>query len=275
MPTLGIIMVVRDEADIIEQNLRFHYSQGVDHFAVMNNLSKDGTGDILESLSAELPISIFSQPSSEFRQDLWANQLAKCLIDRGIDWATSIDADEFISGSDAPLRTIVDGLACPVCCIRQNMLPLDTDRPMLSANPLAPARYRVANPLPSRLPILLRRMPGKMLFPLRGLRSIARGNHHIAHDIAERAESDRILIRHFPVRSLDRFLTKLDFARERFRQERNVSPNTSWHLRRWLDIQDHQDIEEEYESFFVSLEDSIKFLNDQTIVEDPFAQRLN
>jgi hypothetical protein len=228
----------------------------------------------LEAISAELPVSIFSRPESDFRQDVWASELAGYLIGRGIDWATNIDADEFISGSGATLKTVVDGLAGPVSCIRQNMLPLDTERPKLSANSLAPARYRVANPLASRLPIMLRRMPGKMLFPLRGLRSIARGNHDVAHDVSERKDSDRILIRHFPVRSRERFLVKLDSARERFRQERNVSPNTSWHLRRWLDIQDQQAIEKEYYSFFISLENSIKYLNDRTIVEDPFVESI-
>ena len=41
-------MKVRDEADIIELNLRYHHAQGVDEFIVTDNGSTDGTLEVLE-----------------------------------------------------------------------------------------------------------------------------------------------------------------------------------------------------------------------------------
>ncbi|TIT03269.1 MAG: hypothetical protein E5W87_06080 [Mesorhizobium sp.] len=267
-------MIVRDEADVIEKNLKFHASQGFDHFAIMDNLSADGTRDIIEELSKDIPISILSQADTDYRQDVWAGILAECLSQRGIDFAISLDADEFISGFGSTFKEIADELQCPLICPRHNMVPLKAELSEFAKNPLLAARYRVARPFPTQLPILLRRMPGKMLFPLRGLRSIARGNHSIEHEIGERAVSEHALIRHFPVRTYDHFLAKLEQARVRFRQEQDVHPNTSWHIRRWLALKDDGLLEEEYASFFVNDSDIDKYLLEGAIVEDLFSSKL-
>ena len=41
-------LMVRDEADIIEDNLRYHRAQGVDFFVIADTGSTDGTVEILE-----------------------------------------------------------------------------------------------------------------------------------------------------------------------------------------------------------------------------------
>lgn len=268
-------MIVRDEADLIEKNIRFHAKQGFDYFAIMDNASTDGTRDILEDLSKNIPMRILSQRDTDYRQDAWAGSLAERLSQRGIDIAISLDADEFISGlTSSTFKEIATRLQHPVMCPRHNMVPLKAELSEFAKGSLLATRYRVARPLPTQLPIMLRRMPGKMLFPLRGLRSIARGNHSIEHEIGKRAVSDDALIRHFPVRTYDRFLVKLEQARARFRQERDVSETTSWHIRRWLELMDFGIIENEYKSFFVDGNDIHTYLNDGTIVEDLFSRSL-
>jgi len=270
----GIIMIVRDESDIIERNLRFHAHQGFDHFAIMDNNSIDGTRDIISDLSKVIPITVLDQAETDFRQDVWASLLAECLTQKKIDVACCIDADEFVSGQGAPLKEVAAGVRCPVAIPRQNIVPSQADRLRVAEDPLW-ARFRVARPFEARLPIMFRKMPGKMLFPLRGLRSIARGNHDVEHEIAERLVLDKALIRHFPVPKFERFMMKLEHARERFRQERGVSEGVSWHIRRWLALKDSGSIEEEYSSFFVNDRDANLYLADGTIVEDNFSKGLS
>ena len=45
---LAMTLIVRNEADVIEDNLRYHRAQGVDFFIVLDNGSTDGTLEILE-----------------------------------------------------------------------------------------------------------------------------------------------------------------------------------------------------------------------------------
>ena len=45
---LIMTLLVRDEQDIIRENIEFHLSQGVSFFIVTDNLSTDGTAAILK-----------------------------------------------------------------------------------------------------------------------------------------------------------------------------------------------------------------------------------
>ena len=76
---LAMTILARDEADIIEDNIRFHASAGVDKFVVTDNASLDGTREILEKLSKEFDVKIFDEPSHTIDQDRWVSRMADWL----------------------------------------------------------------------------------------------------------------------------------------------------------------------------------------------------
>ena len=41
-------LLVRDEEDILRENIDFHLKQGVDHFIVTDNLSLDSTSEVVK-----------------------------------------------------------------------------------------------------------------------------------------------------------------------------------------------------------------------------------
>jgi Glycosyl transferase family 2 len=90
--------VVRDEADVLEVNLRFHRALGVDRFAVLDNGSTDGTAEILERWRAAGLAHVTTDPDADtdevFRE--WQTRLAKLAADElEADWIINNDADEF------------------------------------------------------------------------------------------------------------------------------------------------------------------------------------
>ena len=55
---IAMLMLVRDEIDIIEQNIEFHLRFGIENFVVTDNGSVDGTRDILGDFKRRLGKSI-------------------------------------------------------------------------------------------------------------------------------------------------------------------------------------------------------------------------
>jgi hypothetical protein len=93
---LVMTLLARDEADIVDANLAFHLNAGVDFVVAMDNLSQDGTTDILESYAKSGQLHLIKQDSEYLRQADWITQLGRmAATDFGADWVIHSDADEF------------------------------------------------------------------------------------------------------------------------------------------------------------------------------------
>ena len=103
---LVMTLKVRDEADIIEDNLRFHRAMGVDFFVVTDNGSVDGTSEILDRYVSAGLAHVIQEPTSGLRSNEmdWTTRMARLAASEyGADWVFNNDADEFwwpITGDD-------------------------------------------------------------------------------------------------------------------------------------------------------------------------------
>ncbi|MGI8596730.1 MAG: glycosyltransferase family 2 protein [Thermoleophilaceae bacterium] len=92
---LVMTLLVRDEEDILEANLDFHFGQGVDFVVAMDNESRDSTPEILERYRSEGRLHVIEQ-TGDLRQSDWVTQMARmAATDFGADWVINNDADEF------------------------------------------------------------------------------------------------------------------------------------------------------------------------------------
>ena len=100
-------MKVRDEADIIELNLRYHAAQGIDEFIVTDNGSTDGTLEILERWRDDGNLRLISEPSTEDFRDQghwWVTRMGRMGAELGADWVLHADADELWWPVEGDLR---------------------------------------------------------------------------------------------------------------------------------------------------------------------------
>ena len=89
-------LLVRDERDIVEQHLAFHFAAGVDVVIVTDHASTDGTEESSRGTSARGRVRVLREPDGPFRQREWVTRMARlAATEHGADWVINGDADEF------------------------------------------------------------------------------------------------------------------------------------------------------------------------------------
>ncbi len=104
----GMILLVKDEEDIIGQNLNHHYALGFRAFCVLNNMSTDGTREIVSRFRdthEDCFVLLVDDPvRGHYQADkmtVYAETFQRHAEIAGLtfDWLFFIDADEFIASN--------------------------------------------------------------------------------------------------------------------------------------------------------------------------------
>jgi hypothetical protein len=89
-------LLVRDEEDIVRENIEFHLAQGVDFIIATDNLSEDRTPEILEHYRRQGVLHVIRETRDDYSQHAWVTRMARmAAVDFGADWVINNDADEF------------------------------------------------------------------------------------------------------------------------------------------------------------------------------------
>ena len=108
---LVLTLLARDEADVIDDHLRFHLNAGVDFVIATDNLSQDGTTEILESYARDGHLHLISEDSKYLRQAEWTTRMARlAATDYGADWVIHSDADEFWWPRGESLKDVLESI---------------------------------------------------------------------------------------------------------------------------------------------------------------------
>jgi Glycosyl transferase family 2 len=220
-------LIVRDEADVLEENLRVHRALGVDHFLVLDNGSTDGSAEILERWRAVGAADVTTDPDATteqiFRQ--WQTRLThRAVAELGADWLIHNDADEFWWPLEGNLRDVLAAV------------------PARAGGVLAPRFEFVPRPgeegWPQRLIIRERRATVRPKLAHRGVgdAEVGAGSHHvISHSLGleptagrpsmrglrRRPEQPRLIapwerfpiaIWHLPLRSFEQYRSRLEIG---------------------------------------------------------------
>ena len=89
-------LLVRDEQDIIRENIEFHLSQGVDYFIATDNKSVDLTPRFLKEYEKKGILRYIFEGDDNYNQHAWVTRMARmAYTEHGADWVINNDADEF------------------------------------------------------------------------------------------------------------------------------------------------------------------------------------
>ena len=219
---LVMTLLVRDEADIIAENITFHLAHGVDHIIATDNLSEDATTDILRQFERLGVLHYIRQEDDDYAQHRWVTHMARLAQAMfGADWVINTDADEFWLPHGGDLRRALgampvgcDALAAP----RVNFPP----RPMAPGTFFADAmiwRDRVS------LNALGQPLPDKVCHRAFADVEVAQGNHAVYRfGQLLPPQPAPITILHFPMRTYAQFANKIIKGGAAYGRNRELPP---------------------------------------------------
>jgi len=273
---LAMSILVRDEIDIIRENILFHLNQGIDQFIVTDNGSVDGTREALEDLKRICNLHIIDESEHTIDQDIWVTRMATWLRENtATDWVINNDSDEFWWSPNLSLAEAIQAELDQnenselgvLYCNRFNYLPSQKnaaspgyrfyDNTIKVVNDLCPGQ------LTDRDNILITRQGQKVITRLQGLEKIAMGNHNAEH-AAQGKTIEGISIAHYPLRNFIQFEKKVKNHGSSIAKNCRFGPGINWHLRYWYEQHQIGQLRNEYD----------KYVLDSTMVRDLLASRV-
>ncbi len=238
-PRLVMTLLVRDEADIIENNICFHLNHGVDYIVATDNGSKDGTLEILKKYQKQGVLDLNNEKTHTYEQSKWVSKMAKKAVDSfGATHLLHADADEFWYPTSGDLKTQLP---------KQNevyYVPVINYLPELHNTPLTSKKYIVSNPYThaaeySRDPswrLFLHIYHPKVMTASEFVK-IEQGNHLVSGDAPQkRIDVQHIFIHHFSIRSYSQFKSKVVNGGKSYLKNPDKSPGLGWHWKDWYDL---------------------------------------
>ena len=244
MTALKLVMtlLVRDEEDIIESNIEYHLSQGVDFIIAKDNLSVDATPKILKSYERRGLLRYIYEDADDYSQYAWVTRMARmACIEHNADWVINCDADEFWWPMEAEnLKAAVERVSghCNVIVAERHNFICVRDR--RSAFFFDDMIFRATCSITARG----NRLPAKIAHVASGEVTVRQGNHLVDGLGTQHPCRDQVEILHFPVRTAAQFTNKILKGGAAYERNDTLHPGLGWTWRElYRDLKRNGDLE--------------------------------
>jgi hypothetical protein len=106
-----LVLLVRDEADILASMLTYHLATGIDHVVVTDHRSRDGTTDILRGFERRGVLTYLRDDRDVIDQGEVTTAMARrAARDLDADWVVCADADELWWSREGRLAAVLEAL---------------------------------------------------------------------------------------------------------------------------------------------------------------------
>jgi len=236
-------LLVRNEGDILRDNIEFHLRMGVDYIFATDNGSTDNTVEILNEYVKKGILTLVHEPKQDYAQAKWVNRMADMAFEQfGPCFIFHCDADEFWFSKSGNLKNelatypLVDCLAVKVNNVLlrfNNFLETFPEDAVLDiVNPLSTNDIRQDSIKNS---MYIFPYPDKAFYRAnKYMPHVTGGNHRLVErKISVTKESRDITVYHFPIRSFAQFTRKVIEGGSAIVSNPDLAPAFGWHWRRW------------------------------------------
>lgn len=261
-----LTLLVRDELDIIESNLAYHFSQGIDFIIAMDNGSRDGTDEILREYAGQHPMEVLYEPASDYLQRRWVTRMARRAYERyGADWVINGDADEFFVWKSGTLREYFAAIPDTVQAFhadRVDFVPFDR---LNQKPPPEEMIYRKTQSL---------NLKGRPLGPKAIHRGdpdvvVSQGNHGVRGPrFSKSLERGEIVVYHYPIRSYEQFETGVRNSGSSYARNTELPAASGFHKRYWYELLQKGKLPREFRRHFFKARRLKRALASSALCED-------
>jgi hypothetical protein len=234
MTRLVMTLLVRDNAEIVAANLDFHLAMGVGHVVVTDNRSEDATRDIVLGYVRRGVATLIDEPADNYDQRAWVTRMARLAAQElAADWVINSDVDEFWWPVEGDLKSVFSTVPARyglVSAKRTNFLPMRKTGKVFWRDMVwryVDSRNGLGEPLPAKV-------------AHRGAAdvAVAEGNHAVTSAVLGPADlQERIVIFHFPYRSLAQYSAKISKGGPAVESNKKVGPDIFHVWRRHRELQ--------------------------------------
>ncbi len=229
---LIMTLLVRNEEDILKENIEFHLNQGVDHIIATNNLSTDGTTQILEDFKKEGYLTLINEQSDVYAQSIWVTKMARMAYKEfNSKWVINNDADEFWLAKNKNLKSFFQSLSKENIVIgeRKDMICILDDKKDKS-----PFYERMIYRKNFSVNSLGKKLPVKVAHRAMPYVKVCQGNHRVKNNFPffEKKATEKLEILHYPIRSEEQFNQKIMLGGAAYERNKELTKNVgkTWRI---------------------------------------------
>lgn len=244
-PRLIMTLLVKNEEEMLEQNLLFHKRMGVDGFIITDNNSTDRTPQIIEKYRQRgWVVEVIKELRTDYAQKQWVDRmvwLAKTKY--GADWVINADADEFWLPNSRDFKAVFSSIRGNILlCGMRNVYP-EEGKPWTEwGNTVHPIKNCQDYDLP--LYHVFGEQKNKVAHRTDGYLQISMGNHKVAM-FPSRKREGLITIYHYNVRTKAAFIEKMVKGGRTIEQRKSRHGGRHW--RHFYQLYKEGRLEEEYD----------------------------
>ena len=227
-PHIVMTLLVKNEEQMLAQQIEFHHALGVDHFIVTDNNSTDGTPDIIRRYQEKgWVVDVIEEHATDYEQKAWVDRMVELArAKHHADWIINADADEFwLPACGSFPELLKDTRANVLAGELHSVLPEESKLWQEWTQLVRYVDDYEAYGL-SRFSIF-ERQNKKVLHRSRGYLQISMGNHKVSMlpHIESRAD---ITIFHFNVRGREQFMQKMINGGKQLEQHKGRHGGRHW-----------------------------------------------